>query len=324
MEFNYSEHSTNLFQKKIEDLEIGIQRKDLRIKHLFSDNQKLAIKVKKLQRCNRNFQQQLDNERYFYEKEKEHFHEELDNQRKKCNGSTSRLHLRRQRELERAFEAVQEENKRLEDELSEQNEITHHLCVKFQKLKDTRDLLKQKLAQLFQNYLHALAEMMEKLDEAREEFNSVVSTQIHNLPLEKAKYLQSVQKNRELIYQNAFYNLQIQKLKHRLDKTKRRIQKLENDNESTQTGETSITSRSQRSEFGALINLCSSEYMKKQSTGNNNKNKQSVPEIEESSTFRQAELCENCNEYISSDIEISEHDTKMSDDSSNADESSES
>lgn len=135
--------------------------------------------------------EQLDDERFFYQKEKEYFSQELENHRVKCAGSTSKLHIQQFKELEKIRDTLVEENKEIRDDLMEKNKTAYNLCIKFLRTKDSRDTLREKLDSLLKDHLHVMAEMMEKLDEAREELNIIVSEKFQDpLPLRKANYLQ--------------------------------------------------------------------------------------------------------------------------------------
>ena len=134
--------------------------------------------------------EQLDDERFFYQKEKDHFYEEMQNHREMCRGSSSKFH---RLEFERMRAALEEENKKLKEELIEKSQTTYNLCVKLLKMKLARDSVREKLDQITKEHLQVMAEMMEKLDEAREELNIIVSKKFQDpLPMSKAKYLQVI------------------------------------------------------------------------------------------------------------------------------------
>lgn len=86
---------------------------------------------------------------------------------------------------------MEEENKSLREELNDKIETTYNLCIKFLRMKYAKDSLRQKFDQLLKDHLQVMADMMEKLDEAREELNIIVSEKFQEpLPLSKAKFLQ--------------------------------------------------------------------------------------------------------------------------------------
>ncbi|XP_011303439.1 coiled-coil domain-containing protein 18 [Fopius arisanus] len=212
--------------EKITRVENENQVKDVHLENLRSDNERIVLEIKKQQRCNRNLKQQLDDERFFYEKEKEHFSQEMERHRIKCAGSTSKLHLQQYRELERMREALQEENKEIREELLVKNQTTYNLCIKFLRMKDARDVMRVKLDCLLRDHLHVIAEMMEKLDEAREELNIIVAEKFQDpLPISKAKFLQVVQRNSRLVYENATLKVHIQQLTLNIEKLKSHSQK---------------------------------------------------------------------------------------------------
>jgi ribosomal protein L14E/L6E/L27E len=135
--------------------------------------------------------EQLDDDRSFYQREKDYYVEEMQRYRSRYVGSTSKFHQQRYKELEEAQDALEAENKRLKEELMDKNEITYNLCIKFLRMKHAKDTLRYKLDQLLREHLLVMAEMMEKLDEARKELNLIVSEKFQEpLPLNKAKFLQ--------------------------------------------------------------------------------------------------------------------------------------
>ena len=59
------------------------------------------------------------------------------------------------------------------------------------RMKYAKDSLRQKFDQLLKEHLQVITDMMEKLDEAREELNIIVSEKFQEpLPLSKARFLQ--------------------------------------------------------------------------------------------------------------------------------------
>lgn len=103
----------------------------------------------------------------------------------------SKFQQQRHKELEQAQDILETENKRLREELVNKNEVTYNICIKFLRMKHAKDTLRYKLDQLLHEHLLVMAEMMEKLDEARKELNLIVSEKFQEpLPLSKAKFLQ--------------------------------------------------------------------------------------------------------------------------------------
>lgn len=103
----------------------------------------------------------------------------------------SKFEQQQRKELEQAQDSLGAENKQLKEELADKSEITYNLCIKFLRMKHAKDMLRDKLDQLLHEHLLVMAEMMEKLDEARKELNLIVSEKFQEpLPLNKAKFLQ--------------------------------------------------------------------------------------------------------------------------------------
>ncbi|XP_019884748.2 uncharacterized protein LOC105256559 [Camponotus floridanus] len=212
--------------KAIVNLEDAIQIKDMQLENTCREKGRLLAELKKQQRCNRHLKQQLDDERFFYQREKDHFIEEIQRYRIKCTGNMSKFQQQRHKELEQTQDILEMENKQLKDELTNKNEVIYNTCIKFLRMKHAKDTLRYKLDQLLHEHLLVMAEMMEKLDEARKELNLIVSEKFQEpLPLNKAKFLQVVQKNNRLMYENATLKVQIHQLTQNIEKLKNQMQK---------------------------------------------------------------------------------------------------
>ncbi|XP_020293338.1 uncharacterized protein LOC109859462 isoform X2 [Pseudomyrmex gracilis] len=180
--------------KVIENLESAIQIKNAQFENVYQEKTRLLTELKKQQRYNRNLKQQLDDERLFYKKERDRFAEEMQRYRTKYTGGVSKFQQQWRKELDRAHDTLEIENKQLREELTDKNKVTYNLCIKFLRMKHAKDTLRYKLDQLLHEHLLVMAEMMDKLDEARKELNLIVSEKfLKPLPLNKAKFLQLIQ-----------------------------------------------------------------------------------------------------------------------------------
>ncbi|XP_071860787.1 uncharacterized protein isoform X1 [Bombus fervidus] len=224
-----SEKLTSLYQQVADlketviSLENIIQLKDVQLQNMQRDNGRLSAELKKQQRYARNLKQQLDDERFLYQREKDFFDSEM--QRQKVRRGASKLSQRR-KELELVRECLEDENKSLREELNEKVETTYNLCIKFLRMKYAKDSLREKFDQLLKEHLGVMSDMMEKLDEAREELNIIVSEKFQDpLPLSKAKFLQVVQRNARLVHENATLKVQIQQLTLNIERLNNCMQK---------------------------------------------------------------------------------------------------
>ncbi|XP_076635472.1 LOW QUALITY PROTEIN: uncharacterized protein LOC143348761 [Colletes latitarsis] len=233
-------------KETVVSLENIVQMKDSQLRNMQQDNERLSIELKKQQRCVRNVKrklakslfkfivilkcielilEQLDDERFFYQREKDYFNDELQRQKTRCVSGASRLH-QQQKKLEEAWDSLEDENKLLREELNEKAETTYNLCIKFLRMKYAKDSLRQKLDQLLNEHLQVMTDMMEKLDEGRGELNIIVSEKFQEpLPLNKAKFLRVVQRNARLVHENAMLKVQIQHLTLNIEKLKSYTQK---------------------------------------------------------------------------------------------------
>ncbi|XP_076230640.1 uncharacterized protein LOC116433189 isoform X1 [Nomia melanderi] len=228
-------------------LENTIKLKDVQLQNTRRDNERLSAELKKQQRSVRNIKrnkacgklfdrfsvtfrcikfilEQLDDERFFYQREKDHFNDELQRQKMRSAGGTSKFCQQRMDfDVQKSLE---KENRSLKEELTEKAQTTYNLCIKFLRMKYAKDMLRQKLDQLLKEHLQVMADMMEKLDEGRGELNIIVSDKFQEpLPLSKAKLLQVVQRNARLVHENATLKMQIQHLVLNIEKLKSGIQK---------------------------------------------------------------------------------------------------
>ncbi|KAL6266764.1 myosin-10-like [Pogonomyrmex barbatus] len=205
----------------VANLKDAVQIKEVQLENTHREKSRLLAELKKQQRCNRNLKQQLDGERFFYQREKDHFIEEMQRYRSRYTGNMSKFQQQRHKEIEQALDTLERENKQLRAELSDKNEVTYNLCIKFLRMKHAKDTLRYKLDQLLHEHLLVMAEMMEKLDETRKELNFIVSEKFQEpLPLSKAKFLQVVQRNNRLMYENATLKVQIHQLTQNIEKLK--------------------------------------------------------------------------------------------------------
>ncbi|XP_076549023.1 LOW QUALITY PROTEIN: uncharacterized protein LOC117600922 [Osmia lignaria lignaria] len=233
-------------KETVVSLENTIQIKDMQLQNVQRSNERLSTELKKQQRCVRNIKrklskfplnliailkcielipEQLDDEKFFYQREKDYFNSEMQRQKARCVSGTSKLQQQR-RELEETRDSLEEENKSLREELNEKTETTYNLCIKFLRMKYAKDSLRQKFDQLLNEHLQVMADMMKKLDEARGELNIIVSEKFQEpLPLSKAKFLQVVQRNARLVHENAVLKVQIQQLTLNIEKLKSYTQK---------------------------------------------------------------------------------------------------
>ncbi|XP_012063502.1 PREDICTED: uncharacterized protein LOC105626818 [Atta cephalotes] len=210
----------------IANLTDAIQIKDVQLENSHREKSRLLAELKKQQRYNRNLKQQLDGERIFYQREKNYFVEEIQRYRGRYTGNVSKFQQQWHKELEEVQNSLEQENKKLKSELLDKNKVTYNLCVKFLRMKHAKDTLRYKLDQLLHEHLLVMAEMMEKLDEARKELNLIVSEKFQEpLPLNKAKFLQVVQRNNRLTYENATLKVQVHQLTQNIDKLKSHMQR---------------------------------------------------------------------------------------------------
>nr|XP_012229361.1 PREDICTED: spindle pole body protein pcp1-like [Linepithema humile] len=219
-------HQVAKLNEIIVNFEDVIQIKDTQLEDMRRKNARLLAELKKQQKYNRNLKQQLDDEKFVYQRKKNYFTEEMQRYRTKYIGNTSTFHQQWHKELEQAQDTLETENKQLREELADKNQITYNLCIKFLRMKHAKDTLRHKLDQLLHEHLLVMAEMMEKLDEARKELNLIVSEKFQEqLPLSKAKFLQVLQRNNRLMYENATLKVQVYQLTQNIEKLKNDIQR---------------------------------------------------------------------------------------------------
>ncbi|RLU17985.1 hypothetical protein DMN91_010226 [Ooceraea biroi] len=245
----------------IVNLEDTVRIKNAQLENTHREKSRLLADLKKQRRCNGNLKQQLDDDRSFHQREKDYYIKEMQRyQGRYVGNNTSKFHQQRLKELEQVQDTLETENEQLKKELMDKNEITYNLCIKFLRMKHAKDTLRYKLDQLLHEHLLVMAEMMEKLDEARKELNLIVSEKFQEpLPLNKAKFLQVsdlssfenlrsrcrrsarfdsfslfktwygslqvVQRNNRLMYENATLKVQVHQLAQNVEKLKSHVQR---------------------------------------------------------------------------------------------------
>lgn len=132
--------------------------------------------------------EQLNDERYFYQKEKDHYQRELQNYREKYSGSISKFHFDECEKMKIHFE---NENCNLKNKLNDKSQAVYDLCVKFLRMKIIKEKVEKKLNRLTNEHFQLMSEMMDKLDEAQEELKLIFCDEfLEKLPIDKFKYLQ--------------------------------------------------------------------------------------------------------------------------------------
>ncbi|KAF7991789.1 hypothetical protein HCN44_010590 [Aphidius gifuensis] len=214
--------------KRINNLEKDKRLNNAHVDKLERDNQILCQELKRQQRSNRHIKRQLDDEYAFFQKAKEQYANIIENSGLKTSGKISRLNFHRSHELEKDNVDLHDEIKKLRCELNNKNATINILAKKYSRSKVKNNVLTDKIDKLWNDHLHVMAEMMEKLDEAREELNTIVSDKFQDpSSFNKSKYLQIVQRNSKLMYENASLKIQVQQLIQNIEKLKSNDEQLE-------------------------------------------------------------------------------------------------
>lgn len=140
-------------KRKIDELSENIQylekvsdTKERAIGTLARDKEKLASELRKERRASVNFRQQLDDERKFYLREKQTYCQEMNECKR--NKKKHLMYPKNREEDKKMIESLQIDNTKLKGGLDEAVQTNYNLCVKFLRMKNTKDDLKRR----FQRY----------------------------------------------------------------------------------------------------------------------------------------------------------------------------
>lgn len=171
--------------------------------------------------------EQLEDERFFYLKEKEFFCKELSGKKlskgheiagnikeQYCNIASHQKMNEHIEQYENEMANMKLKVQSLQMKLEQNSSLSSSLCQKFLRMKHTRDKISSEYTKLQGEYLKVMAEMMKQLDDTRREVNLLIDEQFQRpLNPSNAVMLQVLQRNSRLMHENSQLRLEIQKAK---------------------------------------------------------------------------------------------------------------
>ncbi|XP_063919872.1 protein Daple-like isoform X2 [Zophobas morio] len=193
-------------------LKLDTENKEIKLAKLAREKEKLSMSLAKVRRSNDNLAQQLESERNFYYKEKESYCQEM-NEYKKLKKVLSNSNISTRND----GEEVSKLKKTLEHTL----QTNYNLSVKFLRMKETKNLLVKTLDQTEEEHKRVVEDFRYKIDTLTSEFKEILN-QKFDAPLSPSnkKYLQLVNQNSSLVYENLYLQMQLDQVNLKLRRDK--------------------------------------------------------------------------------------------------------
>ncbi|XP_068896977.1 paramyosin-like isoform X1 [Tenebrio molitor] len=194
-------------------LKLDTESKEVKLAKLAREKEKLSMNLAKIRRSNVTLTQQLEDERNFYFKEKESYCHEM-NEYKKLKRALSNSNVTTQVDND---EEIQKLRKTLEHTL----QTNYNLSVKFLRMKETKNHLSNSLSKAEEEHRRVANDLKVKIDNLTSEMNQILD-QKFDAPLSPSnkKYLQLVNQNCSLVYENLYLQTQVDQLCVKLRRSK--------------------------------------------------------------------------------------------------------
>ncbi|XP_015839098.1 coiled-coil domain-containing protein 39 [Tribolium castaneum] len=185
-------------------LKIDLENRDGKLGKLAREKEKLSLSLAKMKRSNDNLARQLEDERDFYYKEKETYCHEM-NEFKKLKKALSNSTLGEPPD----HKEVEKLRKTLEQTL----QTNYNLSVKFLRMKETKNQLAILLQKAEDNHRRVVSDLKTKIETLTAELKQILDMKFA-APLSPSnkKYLQLVNQNSSLVYENLHLQMQVDHL----------------------------------------------------------------------------------------------------------------
>ncbi|XP_044260340.1 coiled-coil domain-containing protein 39-like [Tribolium madens] len=182
-------------------LKIDLENKESKLGKLAREKEKLSMSLAKMKRSNDNLARQLEDERDFYYKEKETYCHEM-TEFKKLKKALSNTTLGGQVDLQ--------EVEKLKKTLEQTLQTNYNLSVKFLRMKETKNQFKTMLEKTEDKHRRVVNDLRTKIETLTSELKQILDTKFE-APLSPSnkKYLQLVNQNSSLVYENLYLQMQI-------------------------------------------------------------------------------------------------------------------
>ncbi|RZC35440.1 myosin-3-like, partial [Asbolus verrucosus] len=227
----------------VNTLKLDTENKEMKLAKLAREKEKLSMNLSKIRRSNINLTQQLEEERKFYFKEKETYCHEM-NECKKLKRVLSNSNLSSQLDCN-------EEIKKLKKKLEQTLQTNYNLSVKFLRMKETKNHLSNSLNQVEMEHRRVVNDLKLKIESLTAELKEILNEKFDSpLSPSNKKYLQLINQNSSLVYENLCLQMQVDQLnltlkQNKIQRTKSetnsRIQNTNKDRRSKRTRTTSTT-----------------------------------------------------------------------------------
>ncbi|XP_031351910.1 uncharacterized protein LOC116177161 isoform X2 [Photinus pyralis] len=198
-----------------------VEKKERALVNLEKEKQELYIHLKKEKRSSTNLKQQLQDERDFYFKEKEHYCQEMNDCRKLKKKLSESIITKHEKETNVEIRQYKSQISKLQDALNQTLEANYNLSVKFLRMKNTKSNLKHRLKQHDLDHQRAMEDLAHQVNDVKKSLEEITDKRF-TLPISPSnrKYLQVIKENGLLMYDNMCLKMEVDRLTERIDRMK--------------------------------------------------------------------------------------------------------
>lgn len=208
----------SILQLAVNSMHEDAEQKDKVLSDLEKEKSELRAHLKREKRSSTSLQKQLQDERAFYYKEKEHYCQEM-NDCKKLKKKLSET-LTNKQEVDTVSELLECKSRMatLQNSLNETLEANYNLSVKFMKMKNTKTFIKKRLKQHDLEHKKTMERLMSQVNDIKDDLAEVVDDRF-TLPVSPSnkKYLHVIKQNGVLMYEKLCLQMQIEDLHKQID-----------------------------------------------------------------------------------------------------------
>lgn len=211
----------SILQLAVDSMQEDVEKKERALVNLEKEKQELHIHLKKEKRSSTNLKQQLQDERDFYFKEKEHYCQEMNDCRKLKKKLSESVINKHEKETSVEIKQCKNHIAKLQDALNQTLEANYNLSVKFLRMKNTKSNLKHRLKQHDLDHQKAMEDLVQQVNDVKKSLEEITDKRF-TLPISPSnrKYLQVIKENGLLMYDNMCLKMEVDRLTERIDRMK--------------------------------------------------------------------------------------------------------
>ncbi|KAK5644567.1 hypothetical protein RI129_005867 [Pyrocoelia pectoralis] len=238
------------------------EKKERALANVEKEKQELYSNLKKEKRSSTNLKQQLQDERDFYFKEKEHYCQEMNDCRKLKKKLSESIISKQEKETNVEILECKTQITKLQEALNQTLEANYNLSVKFLRMKNTKTNLKHRLKQHDLDHKKGMDNLVKQVNSVKTNLEEVIDKRfMFPISPSNRKYLQVIKENGLLMYDNLCLQMEIDRLTQRIDRIKysqsnkdiKQKYKFISKNATTQTGEQHSSAKLKKSQQNVIL-----------------------------------------------------------------------